>query len=252
VYEAPVGDRGQDVERTPAGPVAQRHELVVVIVVAKLEPRIAGDRAGSVQVVREGAPDGDVPDRAVGVDAEERVHDVVAAQRAGVGERRPPGGRIERLRDAEVTRGGADPVGVQQVSEGGRGEAGGAGGLHSGVADIGERGDRACRIGREHVAHGVELDADPIDRYAAAAGGCGVVGERGPRGRGYRARDADGRGHRGAGAQESATAEGPSQLSGVLALIPSGVHRAISFPARATADRDDVGAAVWRMHGDRR
>nr|BFE70172.1 hypothetical protein GCM10020092_034730 [Actinoplanes digitatis] len=64
----------------------------------------------------------------------------------------------------------------------------------------------------------------------------------GPAGAATVAGDTDGCGHQGAGAQESATA----QLTGVSAFVMSGVHGAISFPARAKADRDDDGATVWR------
>jgi hypothetical protein len=92
------------------------------------------------------------------------VDDVVVADDVGVLERGLPHVRVERLRDADVARGGADAGAVERGAELGGGAADEAGVLDPGVPDLGELGEARVEVDAQLVAQGVELHADLVAR----------------------------------------------------------------------------------------
>ena len=177
MHQVGVGDLGEDVVGGPGGVVGEAEELPVVVVVAELEPGVAGHAAGPVQIPRERPPGGGGPGHLAGgeVDPEEGVDDVARPQGGGVGQRGAPGGRVEGLGDEDVARGGHDPVGVQHRLELLDGAADEAGVLDPGVADRRQGGDGALEVDGQLVAQGEQLDADLVawDPVAAVAPGAG-------------------------------------------------------------------------------
>ena len=155
MHEVGIGLVGQDVVGGPRRVVGQPEELPVVVVVAKLQPRVLGHAAGQVQVARERPPRRGGASHLTGaeVDPEERVHDVGRPQRVGVGERGSPSGRVEWLRDEDVAGCRHDVIGVQHRLELRDGPADEARVLDPRVADRMELGDRALE-GRWRAGHG--------------------------------------------------------------------------------------------------
>jgi hypothetical protein len=237
VHDPAVRRPRDDVERPAAGAVGDRQELEVVVVVAELEAGTPRHDAGPLEVPGELLPHGGVPDRAVRAHAEERVDDVAAAEGPGGGERLRPGGRVERLRDAEVRGRRADAVPVEQRAEVGGAEPGGSGGLDLAVADLPQPGDRARGVLREDVTDRVELDADLVDRHAPPPA---VPGGRRGRGHGRGGQrpgadgPRDGSGRRGR-AEEPAAAEQACHLlwTGEISVISA--HVSPSGPAGRAA-----------------
>jgi hypothetical protein len=104
------------------------------------------------------------------------VDDVVVADDVGGLERGLPDVGVERLRDADVARGGADAGVVERGAELGGRAADEAGVLDPGVSDLRELGEARLEVDAELVAQGVQLHADlvagnPVEGAVAAPGG---------------------------------------------------------------------------------
>ena len=115
-----VAGRSPPVRMSYAGARAavEAEELEVVVVVAELEPGPLGERAGLVEVVGERAVDGRVADRRRRRSTPKNGCTMYREPtRPRVGERALPGGRVERLRDADVPGGGPEPGGVERGPE---------------------------------------------------------------------------------------------------------------------------------------
>jgi hypothetical protein len=150
VHQVGVGLGGEDVEAgaPPAALPVLRDELELVVVVAEADAGPFRQRAGSVEVAGERVVDGGVADRLAGgeVEPEERVHDEPVADNVGVFEGALPGGGVERLRDADVSRRGAQAGGVERGAELRRGAADEPGVLDAGVADASQLGEAARQV----------------------------------------------------------------------------------------------------------